>query len=292
MQGPHVLLSYYVAHVISCGPGALSSFVTLPGLSLVLQNLLGATWSSSGHTKCVFLLRDALFILASASDGCLGVFHAMFFPGSLSWSGGGVSFAFVTGFVAKTRPPPLLLGLRASLYRPNQSETIAMGDCYILCGQSGVTWSAWAAHCQRCERFPFAARCSMKELSKTTLLLAPDAVVTGVLALGHGPVCFVSLELGALVLSLRLLFVKNFTVILVEGRGCLGAVAPRFLAAFHQFCVVVAQALVCPGPARLDISLLTTWSLVLWPGFRVRSPTLRRLPMGCHGWGFVYVSMF
>ena len=31
----------------------------------------------------------------------------------------------------------------------------------------------------------------------------------GVLALGHGTVCFVSLELGVLVLSLRLSFVKN-----------------------------------------------------------------------------------
>ena len=41
------------------------------------------------------------------------------------------------------------------------------------------------------------------------LLLAPVAVVMGVLALGHGMVCFVSLELGALVLSLRLFFVKN-----------------------------------------------------------------------------------
>ena len=41
------------------------------------------------------------------------------------------------------------------------------------------------------------------------LLLAPDAVVTGVLALGHRTVCFVSLELGALVLSLRLFFGKN-----------------------------------------------------------------------------------
>ena len=40
-------------------------------------------------------------------------------------------------------------------------------------------------------------------------LLAPDAVVTGVLALGHGTVCFVSLELDALMLSLRLFFVKN-----------------------------------------------------------------------------------
>ena len=65
--------------------------------------------------------------------------------------------------------PPLLLGLRASLYRPNQRKTIAMGDCYILCGRSGVSWSAWAAHRQRCERFLFAAGCSMKELSKITV---------------------------------------------------------------------------------------------------------------------------
>ena len=41
------------------------------------------------------------------------------------------------------------------------------------------------------------------------LLLAPDAVVTGVLALGHGTVCFVSFEFGALVLLLRLFSVKN-----------------------------------------------------------------------------------
>ena len=129
-------------------------------------------WASWGIPCCLFL---ALF------------------PG-----GGGVSFAFVMGFVAKTQSPPLLLGLRASLYRPNQRETIAIGDCYILCGRSGVTWSAWAAHRQRCERFPFAAGCNMKEYRRP---LAPDAVVTGVLALGHGTVCFVSFELGTLVRS-------------------------------------------------------------------------------------------
>ena len=65
--------------------------------------------------------------------------------------------------------PPLLLGLRASLYQPNQRETIAVGDSYILCRRSGVTWSAWAAHRQRCEWFLFAAGCSMKELSKTAV---------------------------------------------------------------------------------------------------------------------------
>ena len=81
-------------------------------------------------------------------DLALWVFHVMSFSGSLSRSGGGLSFAFVTGFVAKTQAPSLLLGLRASLYRPNQRETIAMGDCYILCGRSGV---------------PVAAGCNMKE---------------------------------------------------------------------------------------------------------------------------------
>ena len=131
---------------------------------LVLQNVLGALWNPSGHTRCAVLLRDVLFLLASASAGRLGLFHAMSFPGSLS-----LSFAFVTGFVAETQGPPLLLGLRASLYRPNQRETIAMGDCYILCWRSGVTWSASAAHRQRCEQFRFAARCNRKELSKTAV---------------------------------------------------------------------------------------------------------------------------
>ena len=51
-------------------------------VSLALQNLLGALWSSSGHTKCVFLLRDTFFILASASAGSFGVFRAMSFPGA------------------------------------------------------------------------------------------------------------------------------------------------------------------------------------------------------------------
>ena len=70
----------------------------------------------------------------------------------------------------------------------------------------------------------------------------------------------------------------------------LGAVAPRLLAAFHRACVVAVPALVLPGPARLDISLLTDWKLALGPCFLVRSPTIRRHPMGCHGWRFLYVS--
>ena len=74
-------------------------------------------------------------------------------------------------------------------------------------------------------------------------------------------------------------------------KGCyLGTVAPWFLAAFHRSCVVAVQTLVLPGPAHLDISLLTNWRLALGPCFLVGSPIIRRHPMGCHGWRFVYVS--
>ena len=78
MPGPCVLLSNYVARVISHGPGILSSF-SHPSwvVSLVLQNLIGAPWSSYGHTKSVFLVLKALFILAPALAGCIGVFHTV-----------------------------------------------------------------------------------------------------------------------------------------------------------------------------------------------------------------------
>ena len=45
-----------------------------------------------------------------------------------------------------------------------------------------------------------------------------------------------------------------------------------------------------PGPARLDISLLTAWRLALGPCFLVGSPAIRCHPMGCHSWWFAYVS--
>ena len=56
--------------------------------------------------------------------------------------GAGVRFPFLLSRASWQRlriPPPLLLGLRALLYRPYQTrEIIAMGD-YVLCGRSGVT---------------------------------------------------------------------------------------------------------------------------------------------------------
>ena len=123
MPGPHVLLSNYVARVISRGPGVLSR-VCHPSwvVSLVLQNLIGAPWSSSGHTKSIFfMVLRVLFILASASAGLIGVFHAMSFRGSHSRGWSEVSFSFVPGFGAKTQGPSSLAPRFAGFTVPAQS---------------------------------------------------------------------------------------------------------------------------------------------------------------------------
>ena len=112
----------------------------------------------------------------------------------------------------------------------------------------------------------------------------------GVLTLGHGTVCFVSLELGALVVPLRLC-----EELCCHPGGGAGVWLSR--SSLRCYCLppVLCGSGTGPGLSRahsLRHSLLTTWSLVLGPGFHVRSSTLRRLPMRCHGWGFVYVSTF
>ena len=59
--------------------------------------------------------------------------------------GAGVRCPFLSSRASWQRlriPPPLLLGLRALLYQLYQMrEIIVMGDCYVLCWQSGVTWT-------------------------------------------------------------------------------------------------------------------------------------------------------
>ena len=54
-----------------------------------------------------------------------------------------------------------------------------------------------------------ATGCSVKEGLSISVSLGSGCLGTGVLALGHEMVCFVSLGLGALVLSPRTFFVKN-----------------------------------------------------------------------------------
>ena len=113
-------------------------------VSLVVQSLTGAPYEPLRTCEERFLAQKTLFLLALASAKRIGELHALSYRVSHSRGWGEVSFSFVPGFVAKTQiPPPLLLGLRALLYWPYQMrEIIAMGDCYVLCGRSGVTLTA------------------------------------------------------------------------------------------------------------------------------------------------------
>ena len=94
-------------------------------------------------------------------------------------------------------------------------------------------------------------------------------MVTGVLALGHETVCFVSLGLGALARFCSVSSLEELAVILVDGCRCGARVHP---------CEATASGLLSlgssppstgyvggvagpglPGLARLDISLLPPW---------------------------------
>ena len=121
VPGPHVLLSNYVARIISCGPGVLSSFCHPSWVvSLVLQNLIGAPPD----------IRRAFFWFWKRSSswplprlGILGCSMLCFFVAL--FPGAGVRCPFLSSRASWQRlrsPPPLLLGLRASLYRPNQTR--------------------------------------------------------------------------------------------------------------------------------------------------------------------------
>ena len=169
-----------------------------------------------------FLVLKALFILAPASAGRIGVFHAVSFRGSHSRGWREVSFFFRHWLSGEDSGPLLPCSSVCGLHctGPTKRETIAMGDCYILCGRSGVTWTALL--------------CIVSDASSSFLPqgVARRSYRRPLSPSGSGCRChgyagsrlqnglFVSLELGALVLSLRLFFEKNFAVVLVAGRVC------------------------------------------------------------------------
>ena len=79
----------------------------------VLQSLTGAPYEPLRTCEERFLAQKTLFLLALASAKRIGELHALSYRVSHTRDWGEVSFAFVTGFVAKTQDPSsLLLGLR------------------------------------------------------------------------------------------------------------------------------------------------------------------------------------
>ena len=125
---------------------------------------------------------------------------------------------------------------------------------------------------------------------------------TGVLALDHETVGFVSLGPVALVLFAPCLLCEELAVILVFGGGCGAGAHPCEATASglwslgsslpYTGSVGGCAGPVLPGPARLDRSLLQSWCLVLGPGFLVcRLPSVSLPWVGSVG-GFVSVSTF
>ena len=120
-------------------------------------------------------------------------------------------------------------------------------------------------------------------------------MVTGVLALGHETVHFVSLELGALVLSLRLFFVKNLLSSWWMGVDvALALILARLL--LRGCCPLVPRSLppvLCGGGAGLGLTWacspghITAYDLETgpWALLPRSSAAIRRLPLGWPGGG-------
>ena len=66
-----------------------------------------------------------------------------------------------------------------------------MGDCYILCGQSGVPWTALLRIISDASGSFLPQGVARRSYRRP---LAPDAVVTGMPALGYGTVCSCTLS--------------------------------------------------------------------------------------------------
>ena len=113
-------------------------------VSLVLQSLTGAPYEPLQTCKECFLAQKTLFLLALASAKRIGELHALSYRVSHTRNWGEVSFSYVTGFVAKTQDTsslaPRFEGFSVPPYQTR--EIIAMGDCCVLCGRSGVTLTA------------------------------------------------------------------------------------------------------------------------------------------------------
>ena len=125
------------------------------GVSLVLQSLVGARWSSSGHPTCVFSFLDALFVLASALTRRFGYFMLYFSVALLPGAGVGCP-------LLSSRPLPCssVCGLHCTgptNARQSQWETVVScaGGQVFLVRLGGASSVMQAVH--------VAAGCSVKE---------------------------------------------------------------------------------------------------------------------------------
>ena len=129
--------------------------------------------------------------MALASAKRIGELHSLSYCVSHSRNWSEVSFSFVPGFVAKTQDPSSLAPwFEGFLYWPYQTqEIIAVGDCYVLCGRSGVTLTA-LLHIVHVVSGCLSPQCVAKgDIEEHCLLLAPEDNITCLRALLYGTAC-------------------------------------------------------------------------------------------------------
>ena len=140
-------------------------------VSLVLQSLTGAPYEPLRTCEERFLAPKTLFLLALASAKRIGELHALSYRVSHTRDWGEVSFAFVTGFVAKTQDPSSLASRFEGFTVPALPNARKNRNGRLLCPVRAVKvyLDRTASHRPRCERLFVTAGRSKKEIAKTTV---------------------------------------------------------------------------------------------------------------------------
>ena len=138
-------------------------------VSLVLQSLTGAPYEPLRTCEERFLAQKTLFLLALASAKRIGELHALSYRVSHTRDWGEVSFAFVTGFVAKTQDPSSLAPRFEGFTVPALPNARKNHNRRLLCPVRAVKVYLYrtASHRPRCERLFVIAGRSKKEITKT-----------------------------------------------------------------------------------------------------------------------------
>ena len=158
-------------------------------VSLVLQSLTGAPYEPLRTCEERFLAQKTLFLLALASAKRIGELHALSYRVSHTRDWGEVSFAFVTGFVAKTQDPSSLAPRFEGFTEPALTNARKNRNGRLLCLVRAVKvyLDRTASHRPRCEWLFITAGRSKKEICEDHgLLLAPEDDITRLRALWNG----------------------------------------------------------------------------------------------------------
>ena len=180
-------------------------------VALVLQSLTGAPYEPLRTCDERFLAQKTLFLLALASAKRIGELHTLSYHVSHSRGWGEVSFSFVPGFMTKTQDPsslaPRFEGFTV-LALPNARNN---RNGRLLCPVRAVRCylDRTAAHRPRCERLFVTAGRSKKEILKTTVSFWLWKSISCAYSSRVWSSLFLPLELGRLVVFLRLFFLRR-----------------------------------------------------------------------------------